>query len=92
MLAARQRAAAVAQPEQRVELLDELGRRRAAAHRADADGVARGGLARDLEDRERDVQPAAQVDVAVGLGLAAHVAGRAQRLDQPVLEQQRAEL
>ena len=34
VLAARQRAAAVAQPEQRVELLDELGRRGAAAHRA----------------------------------------------------------
>ena len=67
MLAARQRAPAVAQPEQRVELLDQLGRRRAAAHRADADRVARGRLARDLEDRERDVQPAAQVDVAVGL-------------------------
>ena len=74
MLAARQRAPAVAQPEQRVELLDQLGRGRPAPHRADAHGVAGGGLARDLEDRERDVQPAAQVDVAVGLGLPAHVA------------------
>ena len=92
VLAARQRAPAVAQAEQRVELLDQLGGGRPPAHRADADRVAGGGLARDLEDRERDVEPAAQVDVAVGLGLAAHVAGRAQRLDQPVLEQQRAEL
>ena len=92
VLAARQRAPAVAQAEQRVELLDQLGGGRPPPHRADADGVAGGGLARDLEDRERDVQPAAQVDVAVGLGLAAHVARRAQRLDQPVLEQQRAEL
>ena len=92
VLAARQRAPAVAQPEQRVELLDQLGRGRPPPHRADADRVAGGGLARDLEDRERDVQPAAQVDVAVGLALAAHVAGRAQRLDQPVLEQQGAEL
>ena len=49
-------------------------------------------LARDLEDRERDVEPAAQVDVAVGAPLAAHVARRPQRLDQPVLEQERAEL
>src|SRR4051794_7838821 len=55
VLAAGQRAPAVAQPEQRVELLDQLGRRGAAADRPDADGVARGGLARDLEDRERDV-------------------------------------
>ena len=92
MLAARQRAPAVAQAEQRVELLDQLGGGRAPAHRADADRVAGGRLARDLEDRERDVEPAAQVDVAVGLGLAAHVARRAQRLDQPVLEQQRAQL
>ncbi len=88
----RHRAPAVAQPEQRVELLDQLGRRRAPAHRADADRVSRGRLVRDLEDRERDVEPAAQVDVAVGALLEVHVARRQQPLDQPVLEQQRAQL
>ena len=39
-----------------------------------------------------DVEPAAQVDVAVGLLLPALVARRAHRLDQPVLEQERAQL
>ena len=82
----------MAQPEQRVDLLDQLGRRRAPAHGPDADRVAGGRLVRDLEDRERDVEPAAQVDVAVGALLEVHVAGRQQPLDQPVLEQQRAEL
>src|SRR5262249_31017731 len=76
MLAARERAAAVAQAEERVELLDELGRGGATAHRADTYGVAGGGLGRDLEDRERDVQPAADVDVAVGIAFTAHIAGR----------------
>ena len=89
---ARQRPPAVAQAEQRVELLDQLGGRRPAAHRADADRVPGGRLARDLEDRERDVEPAAQVDVAVGLLLELRVAGRLERLDQPVLEHERAEL
>ena len=92
VLAPRQLAAAVAQAEQRVELLDQLGRRRAPAHRADRDRVPARRLERDLEDREGDVEPAAQVDVAVRAALAAHVARRPQRLDQPVLEQQRAEL
>ena len=87
-----QGAAAVAQPEQRVELLDQLGRGGAPADGADADRVAGGGLARDLEDRERDVEPAAQVDVAVGLLLELRVAGRLERLDQAVLEHERAEL
>ena len=87
-----QRAAAVAQPEQRVELLDQLGGGGAPADGADADRVAGGGLARDLEDRERDVEPAAQVDVAVGLLLELRVAGRLERLDQAVLEHERAEL
>ena len=87
-----QRASAVAEAEQRVELLDQLGRRHAPADRADADRMARRRLARDLEDRERDVEPAAQVDVAVGLLLELRVAGRLERLDQAVLEHQRAEL
>ena len=50
------------------------------------------GLARDLEDRKRDVEPAAQVHVAVGVLLEQRVAGRLERLDQPVLEHERAEL
>ena len=65
MVAARQRAPAVAQAEQRVELLDELGRRGAPAQRPDGHAVPDGRLGRDLEDRERDVEAAAQVDVAV---------------------------
>ena len=80
------------QAEERVQLLDQLGRGGAAAHGADADGVPGGRLARHFQDRKRDVQPAADVDVPVGVGLAAHVAGRLERLDQPVLEQQRAQL
>jgi hypothetical protein len=51
--APRQPAAAVAQPEQRVELLDELLRGHAAAQRPDADRVARRRLVGDLEDRDR---------------------------------------
>ncbi len=92
VLAPREPAAAVAQAEEGVELLDELGGGRAAAHRADVDAVPAGRLARDLEHREGDVEPAAQIDVAVHAALAALVPGRPQRLDQPVLEQQRAEL
>jgi hypothetical protein len=90
--AARQLAPAVAQAEQRVELLDELGRDEPPAHRADAHRVSRRRLARHLEDRERDVEAAPQVDVAVGLRLPAHVARRLEGPDQPRLEQQRAEL
>jgi hypothetical protein len=90
-VAARQLARAVAQPEQRVELLDELDRRGAPAQRPDADPAARGRGRRDLEDRERDVEPAAQVDVAVDV-LEARVPRRPQPLDEPALEQQRAEL
>ena len=77
MVAARQRAPAVAQPEQRVELLDELDRAGAPAQRPDGDAVPGRRLARDLEDRERDVEAAAQVDVAVGRLLEALVARRA---------------
>ena len=70
VLAPREPRAAVAQPEQRVELLDELGG--AARPRTGPTQTAcpRGGLARDLEDREGDVEPAAQVDVAVGARLS----------------------
>ena len=86
-----QLAPAVAQAEERVELLLELDSARAAAQRADRHGAPGGGLARDLEHREGDVQPAAQVDVRVVV-LVDHVAGRAQRADQAVLEHERAEL
>ena len=92
MLAAGQRAAAMPEPEERVELLDQLGGGRSPPHRPDAHGVPRGGLGGDLENRERDVQAAADVDVTVGVALAADVAGRPERLDQAVLEQQGAEL
>ena len=91
MRAAAQPAAAVAQAEQRVELLHQLDGGRAAAQRPDRHPVARRRLARDLEDGKRDVQPAAQVHERVGAPQA-HVARRPQRLDQPVLEHERAEL
>ena len=90
MVAARQRAPAVAQAEQRVELLDELDGRGAPAQRPDGDAVPDGRLGRDLEDRERDVEAAAQVDVAVARLLEALVARRLERLDEAVLEHQRA--
>ena len=47
-------------------------------------------LGGDLEDRERDVEPAADVHEPVVAACQADVAGRAQLLDQPVLEHQRA--
>ncbi len=65
MLAARQAPAAVAQPEQRVQLLDQLQRQPPPAQRPDRDRVPGGRLGRDLEDRERDVEPAADVDEPV---------------------------
>ena len=86
-----QRAAAVAQPEQRVELLLELDGAGAAAQRADRDRAAGGRLARDLEHGIGDVEPAAQVDVRVVV-LVDLVARRAQRADEAVLEHERAEL
>ena len=91
VLAARQPAPAVAQREQRVEVVRELARRVAAAQRADADREAAGRLGRHLEHRIGDVEAAAQVDVGVGV-LEGDVAGRAQSLDQPVLQHERAEL
>ena len=84
MVAARQLASAVAQAEQRVELLDQLGGEVAPAQRPDVDRVARRRLRRDLEHRERDVEAAADVDEAV-LVLDAHVAGGAQLADQAAL-------
>ena len=61
MLAARQPAPAVAQAEQRVELLDQFVREAPAAQRSDRDRVPGGRIRRHLEDRERDVEPAADV-------------------------------
>ena len=90
-VAPRQLARAVAQPEERVELLEQLDRRRAPAQRADADPATGSGRGGHLEHREGDVQTAAQVDVAVDV-LQARVARRAQALDEAALEQQRAEL
>ena len=89
MVAPRQLAPAVAEAEQRVQLLDELAATTRPRTGPTVTAWPAGRLARDLEDRERDVEPAAQVDVPVGAALAALVAGRAQRLDQAVLEQQR---
>jgi len=86
-----QRAAAMTQPEQGVELLLELDRAGAAAQRPDRHGAAGGGLARHLEHRVRDVEAAAQVDEGVVV-LVDLVARRAQRADETVLEDERAEL
>ena len=91
-LAARQPAPAVAQAEQRVELLEQLDGRRAAAQRADRHAAPLRRRVGDLEHREGDVQAAAQVDVAVGVALQARVARRAQAAHHAALEQQRAEL
>ena len=79
----------MAQGEQRVELVDELGGSVAPAHRPDVHGEACGRLGGHLEDRERDVEARAHVDVAVG-ALQLHVARRPPLLDQPVLEHERA--
>ena len=87
----RERAPAVAQAEERVELLEQLDRRRAAAQRPDADAQPGCGRRGDLQDGERDVEAAAQVDVAVDV-LAADVARRTVAADEAALEQERAEL
>ena len=52
-VAPRERAAAVAQAEERVELLEQLDRRRAPAQRPDADAQPGGGRRGDLEHGER---------------------------------------
>jgi hypothetical protein len=90
-LAQAQGTPAMAQAEQRLQLLLELDRHRPAAQRADGHRVAGRRLAGDLEHRIGDVQAAAQVDVGVVV-LVDDVAGRAQLADQPVLEHERAEL
>jgi hypothetical protein len=69
-------APAVAQAEERVELLLELGRRRPAAQRADVHRVPRRGLRRHLEHRVGDVEAHPQVRVRI-LVLELDVARRA---------------
>jgi hypothetical protein len=81
----------VAQAEERVELLLELDGGGTAAQRTDRHRAAGGRLARDLDDRIGDVQPAAQVDERVVV-LVYDVARRVQLLDEPVLEHERAQL
>ncbi len=92
MVAAGQAPAAVAQAEQRVELLDELRREPPAAQRPDRHRVARGRLGGHLEDRERNVEAAADVHEPVVIAHQTNVAGRPELLDQAVLEHERAEL
>ena len=89
--AARQATAAVAQPEERLELADQLLGRGLAAHRADVHRQAGGRLRRQLEHRIVEVEAAAQVEPAVG-ALQPLVAGRLPGLDQAVLEHERAQL
>src|SRR5205823_4360331 len=91
VLAEPQCPSAMPQTEQRVELFDELPGSCPAAYRADVDRVSWRGVGRHLQHGERDVQPAAQVQVAVG-ALELDVPGRPPALDQPVLENQGAEL
>ena len=66
--------------------------RAAGPQRPDRDGVPRRRFGGDLEDRERDVEPAADVAEPLVLSRQADVAGRTMPLDQPVLEHERAEL
>ena len=71
MLAQRELAAAMAQPEQRVELLDKLEREAPTPQRADRHRVTGRGARHHLEDRKRDIEPAADVDepvIALGPG------------------------
>src|SRR2546429_9486799 len=91
MVAAGQPAAAMPEAEHRVELLDELQSGFPAAHRPHVHGVPGRRLLRHLEDRERDVEPAAQVDEAV-TSFELYGPVRAPALDQPVLEDEGAEL
>ena len=92
MLAEHESTAAMAKSEQRVELLDELVREPPAPQRPDRDGVAGRRVGRHLEDRERDVEAAADVAEPLVLSRQADVAGRAMLLDQAVLEHERAQL
>ena len=92
VLAAGQPTAAVTQPEQRVELLDELQRQPPADDRSDRDRVAGRRIGRDLENRILDIEPATDVHQPIVTPGQSLVAGRAQLGDQPALEDQRAEL
>src|SRR5579862_8093167 len=59
MVSPREPPPAVPESEDRIELLDQLSHETVTAQRADGHRVARGGLARHLKDRERDIQAAA---------------------------------
>ena len=84
--------ATVAQPEQRVELLDELECEPPPPQRPDRHRMTRRRARRDLEDRKRDVEAAAYVhEPVIGPGQA-DVSGGMKLLDQPVLEHQRSQL
>jgi len=91
IVAAPERATAVAQPEERVELPDQLDRRRPSPHRPDVYRPPGRGLGRHVEHRIRDVEACPHVYVAVR-ALELDVPRRAARLDQAVLEHERAEL
>ena len=84
--------AAMTKSEQGIELLDQLEREPPPAQRPNRDGMAGGGLACDLEDRVRDVEPAADVDQPVVSMRQPHVPGRTELLDETVLQHQRPQL
>src|SRR5947209_1094803 len=88
VLTARQLSAAVAEPEDRVELLHQLTCERLPAQRANRYRATGRRLRRDFEDRKWDVQAAADVDQPIVLANEPNVAGRCQLLDQAVLEYQ----
>ena len=89
VLAAHQPATAMSQRKQRLQLLHELGDPAASPQRTDVDRVPGGGSAGDLQHRERDVQPAADVAQAVVSRVERDVAGRTPLLDQAVLDDER---
>jgi hypothetical protein len=92
MVTPRQAAPAVAQPEQRVELLDQFQGQPPAAHRPNRHRVAGGRVSGHLQDRIGDVEPAADVDQPVVVAGQASVARRRELLDEPVLEYERPQL
>ena len=93
MLAARQPPPAVAQAEQRVELLDELVRESPAAQRPDRDRVPGGRARRRPRGSGTGCRAGSGCSTSRSSRASqADVAGRAQLLDQAVLEHQRAEL
>src|SRR5438067_620727 len=91
VLAQLQPAPAVAQPEHRRELVGQLLGGAQPLDRADVDRVAGRGVGRRFQHGVLDVQPAAQERPLVG-ALERLVAARLPRLDQPVLQDERAEL